>query len=252
MRSEDPDRVRRVRVTDPVAAARDHDYADSFELRLEGPDPCSPEAWVRAGVDAVPTWIKRIAGSPDGLGSARVVASGPDVVVLEDSDPLMDTVMVGRNLEPDRRVLTTVLRYRRPRLARAVWALVGILHRRTARRVVAGGLPRSSPQVAADRLRPLVALAIAVSVVHYADTHRPRRGRVGTAAPRPRHGGGPVPGPVRRKRPRRPGPLRRRGRHGRAVVAPRAHRRRHRVRRRGARVRVLAGPASAGAPPADR
>jgi hypothetical protein len=168
MTSEDPDRVRRVRVTDPVAAARDHDYADAFELRLEGPHPCSAEAWVRAGVDAVPAWIKRIAGSPDGLGSARVVASGPDVVVLEDSDPLMDTVMVGRNLEPDRRVLTTVLRYRRPRLARAVWAVVGILHRRTARRVVAGGLPRSSLQVA-DRLRPLVAVAIAVSVVHYAD-----------------------------------------------------------------------------------
>jgi hypothetical protein len=48
--------------------------------------------------------------------------------------------MVGRNVEPGRRVLTTVLRYRRPLLARAVWALVGILHRRTARQVVAGGL----------------------------------------------------------------------------------------------------------------
>jgi hypothetical protein len=50
--------------------------------------------------------------------------------------------MVGRNVEPERRVLTTVLRYRRPLLARAVWALVGILHRRAARQVVAGGLPR--------------------------------------------------------------------------------------------------------------
>jgi hypothetical protein len=52
----------------------------------------------------------------------------------------MDTVMVGRNVEPERRVLTTVLRYRRPLLARAVWAFVRILHRRTARQVVAGGL----------------------------------------------------------------------------------------------------------------
>jgi hypothetical protein len=48
-------------------------------------------------------------------------------------------VMVGRNVEPERRVLTTVLRYRRPVLARAVWACVGILHRRTARQLVAGG-----------------------------------------------------------------------------------------------------------------
>ena len=133
-------RVRRVGVTDPIAAARRHDYADAFELRLEGPDRCSPEEWVRAGVDATPAWIKRIAGARDGLGSARIIESDVDVVVLEDSDPLIDTVMVGRNVEPERRVLTTVLGYRRPLLARAVWTFVGILHRRTARQVVAGGL----------------------------------------------------------------------------------------------------------------
>ena len=140
MKGQAPDRVRRVSVTDPIAAARRYDYADAFELRLEGPDRCSPEEWVRAGVDATPAWIKRIAGNAgDGLGSARIVESDADVVVLEDSDSLMDTVMVGRNVEPGRRVLTTVLRYRRPLLARAVWAFVGILHRRTARQVVAGG-----------------------------------------------------------------------------------------------------------------
>jgi hypothetical protein len=138
--------VRRVGVADPIAAAHRHDYADAFALRLEGHDPCSPEEWVRAGVDATPAWIKWIAGSPDGLASVRVVESGPDVVVLEDSDLLMHTVMVGRNVDPGGRVLTTVLRFRRPRLARAVWAIVGILHRRTARRVVAGGLGRARPQ----------------------------------------------------------------------------------------------------------
>ena len=139
-RDQAPVRGRRVSVTDPIAAARRHDYADAFELRLEGPDHCSPEEWLRAGVNATPAWIKRIAGNADGLGSVHVVESDAHVVVLEDSDPLMDTVMVGRNVEPGRRVLTTVLRYRRPLLARAVWAIVGILHRRTARRVVAGGL----------------------------------------------------------------------------------------------------------------
>jgi hypothetical protein len=140
MKGQAPDRARRVSVTDPIAAAHRYDYADAFELRLEGPDRCSPEEWVRAGVDATPAWIKRIAGHAEGLGSSRIVESDADVVVLEDSDPLMDTVMVGRNVEPERRVLTTVLRYRRPLVARAVWAFVGILHRRTARQVVAGGL----------------------------------------------------------------------------------------------------------------
>ena len=145
-------RVRRVGVSDPVAAAAPYDYADAFELRLEGLEPCSPEEWVRAGVDAVPGWIKRIAGAKDGLGSVRVVASDDHVVVLEDSDALMETLMIGRNVEPGRRVLTTVLRYRRPLLTRAVWAFVGILHRRTAQRVVAGALvsalERESPAVA--------------------------------------------------------------------------------------------------------
>jgi hypothetical protein len=129
--------VRRIGVTDPIAAARRYDYADAFDVRLPEPDPYPPETWIRAGVDATPAWIKRIAGhAGDGLGSARIVESDADVVALEDSDPLVDTVMVGRNLRPERRVLTTVLRYRRPLLARAVWAFVGILHRRTARQLI--------------------------------------------------------------------------------------------------------------------
>ncbi len=82
MRVLTADRARRVRVTDPIAAARRHDYADAFELRLGGPDRCSPEEWVRAGVDATPAWIKRIAGAKDGLGSARVVESAADLIVL--------------------------------------------------------------------------------------------------------------------------------------------------------------------------
>ena len=140
MKLENPERARRVGVTDPVAATRRHHYADAFELRLDAPDDATPEEWLRAGIDATPAWIKWIAGSPDGFGSARILRSDAEVVVLEDSDPLMDTVLVGRNLDGRRRVLTTVLRYRRPLLARAVWSLVGILHRRTATRVVAGGL----------------------------------------------------------------------------------------------------------------
>ena len=138
MNGQAPGTARRVSVTDRIAAARRYDYADAFELRLEEPDRCSPEEWVRAGVDATPAWIKRIAGPADGLASARIVESDADVVVLEHSEPLMDTLIVGRNVEPQRRVLTTVLRYRRPLVARAVWAFVGILHRRRARQVVAG------------------------------------------------------------------------------------------------------------------
>ena len=144
-----PDPVRRVSVADPFADAAPYDYADAFEVRLAGTDRCSPEQWVRAGMDAIPAWIKWIAGSPDGFGAARIVQSDADVVVLEDSDALMDTVLIGRNVGSGRRVFTTVLRYRRPLLARAVWALVGILHRRMAPRVVIGGLQPGRPDGAA-------------------------------------------------------------------------------------------------------
>jgi hypothetical protein len=143
--------VRRVSVSDPVAATGAPDYADSFELRLDGPDRLAPEAWLRAGIDGIPTWIKWVAGSPDGVGSARVVESNADVVVLEDSDPLMDMVLIGRNVAPDHRVFTTVLHYRRRRLARALWAVVGILHRRMAPRVVAGGVQRSANERSRSR-----------------------------------------------------------------------------------------------------
>ena len=132
--------VRRISVTDPIAVARPHDYADAFELALDEPDRYSPEEWVRAGFDGLPAWFKWITGAGDGLGSFRIVESDDDVVVLEDSDSLMDAVMVGRLVEPKRRVLTSIMRFRRPLLTRVVWTFVGPVHRRIARRMVAAGL----------------------------------------------------------------------------------------------------------------
>jgi hypothetical protein len=62
---------------------------DAFELRREGPDRCSPEEWVRAGVvDASPAWTKRIAGHADGLGSARIGESDADGAVCRDGQSL--------------------------------------------------------------------------------------------------------------------------------------------------------------------
>ena len=97
----------------------------------------------------------RVAGAPDGLGSARIAESAADVVVFEDSDPLMDTLLIGRNTAPDHRVFTTVLSYRRRLVARVVWAVVGILHRRTAasRR---GRSPAVTPLTGTGRAVPLL------------------------------------------------------------------------------------------------
>ena len=146
MKNQLAQQVHRVRVTDPIAAARRYDYADAFEVRLPEPDPYSPETWVRAGLESTPGWVKWVVGLL-GLGSApessadhvsffRIVESDPEVIHLEATLPLMHVVLVGRQVEPTRRMLTTVLHYERPVLARLIWAIVGIGHRRTVPQVI--------------------------------------------------------------------------------------------------------------------
>jgi hypothetical protein len=71
------------------------------------------------------------ASSADHVDGFRIVESGPEVIHLEASLPLMHVVMVGRKVEPTRRMVTTVLHYERPVLARLIWAIVGVGHRRT-------------------------------------------------------------------------------------------------------------------------
>ncbi len=141
MKNQLAQQVRRVEVTDPIAAARRYDYADAFEVRLPEPDPYPPETWVRAGLEAIPgvvNWIVGLLGlrrapasAADHVDGFRIVKSGPEVIHLEASLPLMHVVMVGRKVEPTRRMVTTVLHYERPVLARLIWVIVGIGHRRT-------------------------------------------------------------------------------------------------------------------------
>jgi hypothetical protein len=139
MKNQFVQQVHRVAVTDPIATAYPYDYADAFEVRLPEPDLHPPETWVRSGLDSTPEWMDQIA-SLLGLGSAptssedrvdvfRVVKSDAEVVQLEASVPLMHIVIVGRRVTPTQRMLTSILHYKRPRLARLVWAVIGFGHR---------------------------------------------------------------------------------------------------------------------------
>ncbi|WP_274564778.1 hypothetical protein [Streptomyces spiramyceticus] len=146
MKNQLAQQVRQVEATDPIATAQRYDYADAFELRLSEPDPHSPETWVRAGLDSTPKWVDRIARllgmrsapaeSAEQVGDFRVIESGPEVVHLETTLPLMRVVLVGRRVEPTLRMFTSVLHYQRPVLARLIWAVVGIGHRRAARQLI--------------------------------------------------------------------------------------------------------------------
>jgi hypothetical protein len=159
----DPREVRRIAVVDPIAKARPGDYADAFEAVLPGPDPYPPEEWVRAGLGATSGTVRavtrflgfgRAAAAQGQAGPWRVVESTAHVVHLETSLSFLSVVMVGRRVEPTRRTLTTVLHYRRPTLARLVWAVIGPVHRRTARRVLTSLTSAGDRYEDADRRHP--------------------------------------------------------------------------------------------------
>lgn len=146
--------VRQVDVIDRSAAGDKYDYADSFEVRLPQSEAQPPETWVRAGMadsPAVVEWIADRLGMGDGsaqsteeIEGGRVIESNADVVQIEWSLPLMRVVVLGRRVEPSGRRLTSFLYYERPVLARVVWALVGIGHRRMARRLLASNVSGST------------------------------------------------------------------------------------------------------------
>ena len=161
-----PEQTRRAEVTDPIAlAGGPWDYADTFELQSTEPDAARPEDWIRAGMAATPKlvdWISRLmsAGestpaSPHEFSGFVIVASTPELLHLSGEDGLMRTTMIARRIGPNGRRLTTVLRFRRPMLARAVWALIAPLHRRTARQLLRSSTPTMGPSLraATDRTR---------------------------------------------------------------------------------------------------
>jgi hypothetical protein len=156
MKNQLVQQVRQVEVTDPVATAHPYDYADAFEIRLREPDLHPPETWVRAGLASTPKWMDQIASllglssaptsSEDMLDVFRVVKSDAEVVQLETSVPLMHIVIVGRRVTPTQRMLTSILHYKRPRLARLVWAVIGFGHRWAVPQVLTSKIPAHKGQ----------------------------------------------------------------------------------------------------------
>jgi hypothetical protein len=141
-RSERP-RARRVEVTECPRLGDGFDYADAFETELPRPDERSPESWIRAGMEdspAVVEWIacrlglgnRPVTTSPE-IASGRVIESTPQLVEIEWSLPLAKVVVIGRRSEPAVRSLSSFLYYERPVLARLVWSVVGVGHRRMVR-----------------------------------------------------------------------------------------------------------------------
>jgi hypothetical protein len=124
------------------------DYTDVFEVTIPASDPRSAEAFARLAVEGAP-WAVRTTirvvhryvlrlqlgpwSSPGHVLGWRIVRSEPSLVRLEAESPLLGRgVIVGERPEPTRARVTTSLFFGRPALGRAIWTVVGPLHRRIA------------------------------------------------------------------------------------------------------------------------
>ena len=147
MRNTSEPEVRRVAPAAASPTGDRFDYADSFEIRLPGPDDRPPEEWMRRGLEEAPRplrWTILVAhrfvlrfhlgprSATDHVLGWRVVTSTPELVHLRASGPLMVGDLVGRRDSPEQMELSTYLSFKRPLLARLIWSAVGVLHRRIA------------------------------------------------------------------------------------------------------------------------
>lgn len=139
-------RVRRIPADAELRSAtslRGPDYSDSFAVSCPATDTEPAEAWMRTVLEHAPRPVRwfLVAGWRLVLGFRPgpwrrsthllgwpVLSSTPEVVVLEQHSGLMSAQLVLRAAE-DQLAWATFVRYER-RAAPAVWAAVGLLHRR--------------------------------------------------------------------------------------------------------------------------
>ncbi len=127
------------------------DYVDVFEVPIAAGDVRTAEQSFRDGLGDRPgvggnlvLWIHRNvlrlrlgpSRSSGHLIGWPIVRSDPDELVLATRGPLMRGELTLRRQDGRRAVLITRLHYRRRVAARAVWALIGPLHRMVAPRLM--------------------------------------------------------------------------------------------------------------------
>jgi hypothetical protein len=137
---------RRPVAQEPLLGTSRFDYADCFEIRTREPDSHSAEQWARAALEQAPPvarWTVLAAWrtvlqfrlgphpSPDHVLGLQIITAEPEVIHTRATSPLFHADLVLRKAEPTSVLVTTGLVFRRPS-ARAIWALVGPLHRTLA------------------------------------------------------------------------------------------------------------------------
>jgi hypothetical protein len=137
-------RARRIAVTEnPPSPGSLPDYMDAFEVMRSPTDRRSAEQWARDGFEQLPLASRRLLllvhrwvlgfqlgpwSSPEHVFGWRIASSEPELLHLEARSTLLTGHMVWRLYE-ERLVMTTSLQYRKRRMAAAVWAVLGNIHR---------------------------------------------------------------------------------------------------------------------------
>jgi hypothetical protein len=149
---EDLLRQAREAVRDAPGMARDAldevaDYRDRFQVEATGPDDRTAEEWARAALEGMPAALRALVlfahrrllrfelgplDAADHVLGWRIVSSEHDAVRLAAEGPLIRAVLVGRRTGAGAMVLRTFVHFRRGRLSRATWFVVGPVHRRVA------------------------------------------------------------------------------------------------------------------------
>ena len=132
---------------EPCLPGDGFDYVDCFEAPAAADDLRPAVELARAGLEGAPAPLRAVIflahrgvlrfrlrprhDEATVLGW-QVVSSTHDVAVLEAQGPLMRGVLVARRDPESTLRLSTYLYYRRPRIARVLWTVVGPVHRRVA------------------------------------------------------------------------------------------------------------------------
>jgi hypothetical protein len=131
------------------------------------PDARTAEQFARSALDNAPPFVRvmmRVTqryllgfrlgprAAPDHIQGWRIVRSERTVIQLEVIGVLGRAVVVGQQLDPRKRRLTTYNFYSRPKLGRFIWAIAGPMHRRIAAYLLerAATTPVPAPSQQAD------------------------------------------------------------------------------------------------------
>ena len=126
----------RTRLGQPDLPVADFDYLDCVESAEVIGEQRDPSIWLGEAFSAMPRWVVALRRAVLKPGEWEVVSRNSELPQMVQQTSIGTAVIVARTVEGRRR-MTTGIRFTSG-TARWVWAVIGPIHRKSARAVVAG------------------------------------------------------------------------------------------------------------------